>query len=228
MLPTWECDRVKLFLGDCRTILPTIEADAALVSDPPYGMNNDNDYGRFTGGPNSHGEAASRTYQPTIGDDKPFDPSPCLDFDEVILWGANHFSARLPVGTTLVWLKRFDGGFGSFLSDAEVGWMKGGCGVYCHRDTSMYSSPEKRVHPNEKPVGLMKWCIGKTTNETVIDPYMGSGSTIVAALRAGRRAIGIEIDPHYFEVAKRRIQDELTRTPLFDNAPEIQPELFNG
>ena len=77
---------VKLYLGDCLEIMKELEDGSvdAVIADPPYGMNNNNNYGRFTKGPNSHGNPASRTYPPTIGDDGPFDPSPCLDFDKVI------------------------------------------------------------------------------------------------------------------------------------------------
>src|SRR5262249_16398652 len=129
---------------------------------------------------------------------------------EVILWGGNHFAHRLPMGATLVWIKRSDGGFGSFLSDAELAWMKGGCAVYCHRDTSMYSNPRKRTHPNEKPVGLMRWCLRRLNlppGSVVCDPYMGSGTTGVAAVLEGLDFVGVEIDPHYFAVAGRRIAE---------------------
>ena len=225
MTPTWvsDCGTVKLWCEDCLDVLPTWgdgEVDA-VVTDPPYGMNNNNDYSRFVGGPNSHGKASSRTYAPTIGDDRPFDPSPWLGFRQVILWGANHYAQRLPVGTTLVWLKRLDGGFGSFLSDAEVAWMRGGCGVYCHRDTSLLSNTRHRRHPNEKPVGLMRWCLEKTLG-VAADPFMGSGTTGVACVRTGRHFYGIEKDPKYFEIAKQRIIDELNRYPLFDGV-ETKP-----
>ena len=226
MEPTWQTSdgAVKLYLGDCLDVLPTLGGIDAVVTDPPYGMNNNNDYARFTEGPNGHGAATSRTYPPTVGDDKPFDPSPWLQFDSVILWGSNHFAARLPVGTTLVWIKRFDGGFGSFLSDAEIGWMKGGHGVYCHRDTSMYSQPEKRQHPNEKPAGLMIWCLQKTSG-TILDPFMGSGTTGVACVRTGRSFIGIELEPKYFDISVKRIKAELNRFPLLEPPTKIQGRL---
>ena len=127
--------------GDCREVLPTLP-DASVdcvISDPPYGMRNNCNYTRFTSGPRGHGKASSRKYESVIGDDRPFDPAPWLAFRKVILWGANHYAARLPVGTTLVWVKRNDAAFGSFLSDAEVGWQKGGHGVFLHKDLSMYA-----------------------------------------------------------------------------------------
>ena len=85
-----------------------------------------------------------------------------------------------------------------------------------------------RVHPTQKPVGVMQWCIEHlpSTTATIIDPFMGSGSTIVAAARLGRRAIGIEIDPHYFAIARDRIIAELSRQPLFKEPTSKQVELF--
>jgi DNA modification methylase len=210
---------VRLYCGDCLEILPELEGIDAVVSDPPYGMSNDCDYSRFTGGPNSHGDASSKTYEDVVGDDKPFDPTPFLRYEKVVLWGSNHYAERLPVGTTLVWLKRFDEGFGSFLSDAEVAWMKGGHGVYCVRDTSMYAKTKERCHPCQKPVGLMRWCLERAkvpAGATVFDGYMGSGTTALACIQTGRPFIGCEVVPEYFDLAVRRIKAELNRHPLFE------------
>ena len=160
------------------------------------------------------------------GDDTPFDPSLWLDYEHVILFGSNHFAQRLPVGTTLVWVKRFERSFGTFLSDAEVAWMKGGCGVYCFRDLSMTAEARSRKHPNQKPLGLMAWCI-KKTSRVVLDPFMGSGTTLVAAKQLGRKAIGIEIEEKYCEIAAKRLAQEylpLGEPEQEQAAPE--PDLF--
>lgn len=109
--------------------------------------------------------------------------------------------------------------------------MRGGHGVYCHRDTSMYSDPEKRVHPNEKPLGLMKWCVEKIASDIIIDPYMGSGTTIEACIRKGRRAIGVEVSEAYFQIAVKRCEKAFNeeRTSLFRKAEvEQQGELFTA
>jgi DNA modification methylase len=205
--------KVKLYLGDCLEILPTLDAGSvdAVITDPPYGMSNNNNYTRFTQGPNGHGDPSSRCYAPTIGDDKPFDPSPWLQFERVVLWGCNHYQEHLPTGTILVWIKRNTPAFGTFLSDAELAWMKGGHGVYCHKDLSMYAIARQRTHPNQKPVSLMKWCLEKTkvpTGATVLDPFMGSGTTGIACVQTGRNFIGIEIDPNYYAIAEQRIAAE--------------------
>ena len=202
---------VKLIQGDCLEIMKTLDVGSidAVITDPPYGMNNNNDYARFTIGPNSHG-SSTREYAPTIGDDCQFDPTPWLEFEHVVLWGCNHYAAQLPVGTTLVWIKRNTAAFGSFLSDAELAWMKGGHGVYCRKDLSNNAIARERVHPNQKPVTLMEWCLDKAKvpqGATVLDPYMGSGSTGIACVNTNCNFIGIEIDPDYFQIAKKRIKE---------------------
>ena len=115
----------------------------AVITDPPWGMNADCDYSRFTLGPNTVGTLSKRVYPQIVGDDKPFDPTPWLRFPKVVMWGYNHFASRLTVGTTLAWLKRFDDGFESFMSDANLASIKGGNGVYCRRDTSLQGSNSK-------------------------------------------------------------------------------------
>lgn len=206
-----------LYLGDCLLILPTLDGVDAVISDPPYGMNLNTDNSRFSGG-----NAASVSRRGNgigtgegvgiIGDAEPFDPSPWLNFGRVVLFGCNHFAARLPAGTSLVWIKRNDDAFGSFLSDAEIAWMKGGHGVYCKRDLSMNAEAKTREHPCQKPATLIAWCMDKAKvpeGATVLDPYMGSGTTGVACLRTGRNFIGIEIDPKHYETACERMAREI-------------------
>lgn len=213
-------DSVTLYLGDCREILPTLGKVDAVVSDPPYGMAWNTDSTRYSGGRRGHRTRRMEgrsDWGAVANDDVPFDPAPWTAFPEAILWGSNHFGARLPVGTTLVWIKRLDGAFGSFLSDAEIAWQKGGHGVYCRRDLSMNhaTGATQRAHPTQKPVDLMVWCVERLkTKGLVLDPFMGSGTTGVACVRLGRRFVGIEIDPTHFDSACRRITDELARPRL--------------
>jgi DNA modification methylase len=96
--------------------------------------------------------------------------------------------------------------------------MKGGHGVYLHKDLSMNAIAKHRVHPAQKPVGLLRWCIEKLKlkpGDTILDPYMGSGSTGVAALAMGCHFIGVEIDPTHFATAEKRIHEAAAATPLF-------------
>jgi len=204
-----------LYRGDCRDILPTIGAEIdAIVSDPPYGIRMDTDYKRFTHD-YSH---AGNNHRPIEGDGVDFDPQHLLDFKKVILFGYNRFAGRVPCGTLLIWDKRFKNGK-AFLSDGEIAWMKsqykdigphmGGYGLYIFSETSQgFVRPEPVQHPTQKPVSVMKWCIGRLSlpaGSTICDPYMGSGTTGVAALQLGYKFIGIEIDPEYYAIAEKRI-----------------------
>ena len=207
-----------LYCGDCLEILPTLGKVDAVVTDPPYGMKWN---GKVTRGKNGTGKAGkTRHYGATIAnDDKPFDPSPFLVFPQCILFGANHFPQHLRKGTNLVWVKRTDEGFGSFLSDAEVAWFSDGHGVYCFRDMSMQGESSKRAHPTQKPVPLMEWCVNKTTGR-VLDPFMGSGTTGVACAKLGRKFIGIEIEPKYFDIACKRSEYAQRQGDLFIKTTE--------
>jgi site-specific DNA-methyltransferase (adenine-specific) len=208
-------------LGNCIDILPTLGKVDAVVADPPYGMKWDTNSRRFCGGSETtrikRGGVSGRDWGKVIeGDNHPFDPSPWLKFPKVILWGSNHFAERLPVGITLVWVKRNEAAYGSFLSDAEIAWMKGGHGVYLFKDLSMKGVTRNRAHPNQKPVALMRWCIERLKlkpGATILDPYMGSGSTGVAAVELGFNFIGIESDPVHFATAQRRFRSAML--PLF-------------
>lgn len=234
---------VTLYLGDCREIAPTLPRPAAVISDPPYGMAWDTDSRRFSGGsgPGRRFERGRDWGGVIEGDAEPFDPAPWLAMaDAVVLWGCNHFAQRLPVGTTLVWIKKGAHLFGTFLSDAELAWCSGGHGVYC-REVS-FSPPTRAmdaggdpampvaIHPTQKPVELMEWCIQRArvpAGGAILDPYMGSGTTGVAAVRMGHPFTGIEIEARYFDVACRRIARELAqpRLPIEAPRPAHQPSL---
>jgi len=223
-----------LYLGDCRAVLPGLSGVDAVVTDPPYGMNANTNSHRFTGGLAGHRrrhKGAGRCWEAVEGDDEEFDPRHLLDVAKVtVLWGLNHYPRHLSPGASLVWLKRSDDALGTFLSDGEVAWLSRGRGVYAFRDFSghMEASSGQRWHPTQKPVALMRWCIQKTKIEpggTILDAYMGSGSTGVAALQLGHRFIGIECVPLYFDTACRRIEQAQRQRDLFVHAPvPVDPE----
>ncbi len=207
---------------DVLAMLPRGET-VAVLSDPPYGMEWDTDSTRFSGGRRLPHEGRS-DFGAVAGDAEPFDPSPWLNFPHVVLWGSNHYAQRLPVGTTLVWVKKAEHLYGTFLSDAEVGWMKGGHGVYCNSlpfpptTKRIESGTRRSAHPTQKPVALMEWAMERAkvpADAIVLDPYMGSGTTGVAAARTGRRFIGVERDPRYFAVAQERIAGAYAQGSLF-------------
>jgi DNA modification methylase len=190
--------------------MPTLGKVDALISDPPYGMDWKGPQGR---GVNTKGGKHSQWKNVTIqGDAEDFDPTHLLGFDRVVIWGMHHFPQHLKRGTVLVWPKKYEDAYGSFLSDADTAWMKGGCGVYLSNVINPASFQAEKCHPTQKPVQLMAWCMDKAKvpeGATVLDPYMGSGSTIIAAIRTGRRAIGIELDPAHYANAVERIRREI-------------------
>ena len=207
-------DSVTLILGDSHTM--KIEADA-VISDPPYGINLNTDYTGYRDGKNGvrgRGDLRKK-HAPVIGDSEPFDPSRWLGYGIVMLWGANNFSDKLPVGSWLFWDKRADNGH-ALKSEGEAGWIKGGRMVYyfdhCWHGFARASENSEHHHPTQKPVALMGRamdCAKVPVGATVLDPYMGSGSTALACIRTGRKFIGIECDPKHFETAVQRVRREL-------------------
>ena len=223
--PYYQDDYVTIYHGDCREVLQylPIKKIDAVISDPPYGMDANTDSTRFSGGKYGDGRRGQgKVWGKIRGDAKRFDPTPWVQFPRVVLWGYNHFAQRVKTGTVLIWLKRNDRLFGTFLSDAELAWMKGGYGVYAFRkefpppvraiETGGNPCNPVTVHPTQKPLGLMGWCIDKAKipyGGLILDPFMGSGTTLRAAKNIGRRAIGIEIEERYCEIAAKRMRQEV-------------------
>lgn len=213
----------RLILGDCLEVMPLIGRVDAVVTDPPYGIA----YAHGGGG----GKLARSTtlaHMPIIGDDAPFDPSPWIG-QPAILWGGNHFADKLPpTQSWLTWDKRC-ADYSNDQADCEMAWTNLGfpARMFRHVWNGMLRGSESkvaRVHPTQKPVALMEWCLGFLPNaKTILDPFMGSGTTLVACQRLGRQGIGIELDPDYFAIACKRV-DEATRQPdLFIAQPPSKP-----
>lgn len=210
-----------LYCGDCLEILPHLKGIDAVVSDPPYGIGYQ--HGRS-------GELSKYVNRkPIHGDDHPFDPAPLVELagdKPILLWGANHYKNRLPDGGVfLCWDKSCGMGPADSFTDAEFAWMnrKNSRCIYRHlwkgviREGEDSSSISARRHPSQKPVELMRWCLETVRiglGKTVLDPYMGSGTTGVACVTSGRKFVGIEIDPEYFEIACRRIEAAQRQTRL--------------
>jgi len=217
----------RLILGDCRDVLPTLDKTDAVICDPPYGIGH-------VKGASGKGQHSVRNLAPVIGDDSPFDPSDFIKFNDCILWGANHYAQRLPHGRWLAWDKL--GGLQSFdsFSDVEFAWQKGRGKdrIFSHLWKGICKASEKggreRWHPTQKPIALMEWCLGLIPNaRTIIDPFMGSGTTGVACIKIGRPFIGIELDPSYFEIVACRRIEEAYRQPRLFTEPVPKPEQLN-
>jgi site-specific DNA-methyltransferase (adenine-specific) len=202
--PYYERNGILIFCGDCREILPHVKADC-VVTDPPYGM-------AYRHGSRGGNRSNGMDGHSIVGDDTPFDPAPLLALAlPSILWGANHYADKLPPSRGwLIWDKRADGPQMD-QSDAELAWCS--FGSVARKFTRRWSGAclggeeqrTGRVHVNQKPVDLLRWCLGFVPEGTILDPFMGSGTTLVAAKLEGRKAIGIEIEERYCEIAVKRL-----------------------
>lgn len=205
-----------LYLGDCLDILPTLGKVDAVVTDPPYGIG----YSHGVWGGCLAG-ATRFDHHPITGDSEPFDPAPFLGYGQVVMFGGNHYADRLPPSPCwLVWDKR-DGIGSNDQADCEMAWTNFDrpARLKRHLWNGMLKASERgepRVHPTQKPIEVMAWCVGLVdSGATVLDPFMGSGTTGVACARTGRDFIGIEIGPGYFEIAVKRIKAALAQPSLF-------------
>ena len=203
--PYFRDDAVVIYHADCKTILSKIPKVDLVLTDPPYGIGHPTDY-RTRGRSNL---AVCIDYAPVYGDDKPFDPVPLLKMGLCILWGANHYSERLPSSASwLVWDKERPDGLDQ--STCELAWSNAVSGVrrFRHLWNGMMRASERgeNYHPTQKPAALMRWCLSLVpAAQTILDPFMGAGPVLRAAKDLGRYAIGIEIGEKYCEVAKRRM-----------------------
>lgn len=213
MTPYYQDNHCTIYHGDCREILPHLEPVDLVLTDPPYGINLNTDSTRFSGGgaESKKKRGVGKVSKKIENDKTPISVSFLLDVGlEQIIFGYNCLTDSLSKGSALVWIKRNEKAFGSFLSDAEIAFYSKGHGVYCFKDLSLASEANYRLHPTQKPLTLMQWCIEKSkTIGAILDPFMGSGTTLVAAKNLGRKAIGIEIEEKYCEIAAKRLRQEV-------------------
>jgi site-specific DNA-methyltransferase (adenine-specific) len=219
-------DNITLYCGDALVIAPTLQHIDAVVTDPPYGVHYDFTKKRRSLHPLQSCSNGARWSDNIIGDEVPFDPTPWLTYKQVILWGANFYHHLLPAGGhTLIWDKRKESTPDDH-ADGEEAWCNfpGVLRIHRHKWRGIVREGEANVsrrpkyHPAEKPIELMEWCVGMTTG-TVLDPYMGSGSTGEACVRLGRPFIGIELDPRHFQVAVGRLDAAARQGRLFPAPP---------
>ena len=203
MKPYYEQDGITIYHGDCREVLPQLESVELLLTDPPYGIALDTSNTKYK---NGIGRGA------VAGDGGPFDPAHLVGFRQVILWGGNCFASHLPDWRGwLCWVKTARNGAAIRQADMELAWTNFVTRpqVFRHLWIGAYKASEsgqQAQHPTQKPVELMQWCITRASGDgLIVDPYMGSGTTLVAAKNLGRRAIGIEIEERYCEIAAKRL-----------------------
>ncbi len=206
-----------LYHGDCLEILPMLPKVDVVIADPQYGIAhpcNFSERGRSN-------LALCNDYPDVHGDDRPFDPAPILALGvPTVLWGANHFASRLPDASGwLVWDKERPDDLDQ--ATCELAWTNYVKGVRRFRYlwNGMMRSGEhgQNYHPTQKPEALQRWVIGLrwTPQGTILDPFMGAGSTGVAAMQLGRKFIGIEIEHRYFDIACERIDNAQRQQRMF-------------
>ena len=202
--PYYESEGITIYHGDCREILPEIEKVDLVLTDPPYGINATN-----------RPQPGAITYAPIVGDECAPDLSFLFNIDaDLVVFGANCFPSQLPFrGRWLVWDKRCDDRADAMLgSPVELAWTSRASGFdwICRIQHGGVVNADRaegdRFHPTQKPVGLMHFVIQKYPSaQTILDPFMGSGTTLVAAKNLNRKAIGIEIEEKYCEIAVKRL-----------------------
>lgn len=227
-----EIGNATLYLGDCMDILPTLDKVDAVICDPPYGIGIDRSMAASSGSQSGGMMAKKGNYFASGWDDAPMS----LELAEliisksetVIFWGGNYYG--LPASQCwLVWDKRVNGNF----ADCELAWtnMKKPVRKFEWMWNGMLrqGQEERNGHPTQKPLALMQWCIDQAGNpETILDPFMGSGTTGVAAIQMGRKFIGIERELKYFEIAVKRIKEAVAQPQLFEpeQPRQIQEAMF--
>jgi DNA modification methylase len=199
-----DCD---LYLGDCLEVMPAIGKVDAVVTDPPYGIG---------AAKNSHSNLKMKNKDwDSLAPDVSWIFNSGLDY---IVWGGNYFG--FPASRCfLVWDKTPMPPSYAFGEMAATSLNKNAA-KWCGKVGDSVAVRD-RSHPTQKPVELMQWCLGFLPNaETILDPFMGSGTTLVACAKLGRNGIGIELDPDYFEIACKRVQAAYDQPDLFVAPPK--------
>lgn len=212
-------DGVTLYQGDCREIMPALGRFDAVVTDPPYGI------GEAAGKNKSRGNiAVAKDYGVDAWDDATADDAIFFAIQKAnfsIIFGGNYYNLP-PTSCWLVWDKLNTGDF----ADCELAWSNLDKAVrrikFRWNGMIRQNNEPRGDHPTQKPLEVMRWCIGHLPADahTILDPFMGSGTTGVAAVKLGRQFTGIELEPKYFDIACRRISEALKQPDMFVEPPK--------
>ena len=213
-----ELENATLYLGDCMDILPTLDKVDAVITDPPYGI-----------GEKLQGGTWGKAFE---GANKDWDAVAPVELvyaalklsDKAIVWGGNYFQFP-PSRCWLTWIKR---DAVRTMAGCELAWTNFDANAKFFDWTIAATNAERVAHPTQKPLALMKWCIEQANNpKNILDPFMGSGTTGVAAIQMGRKFIGIEREPKYFDIACKRIEQASKQVDMFVEQPKaIQDAMF--
>lgn len=219
-----------LYHADCMDILPYLERVDACIVDPPYGIN----YGKLLKGKGDGAGGADKNGWKDYGSpewdvDRPkkevFDLIRSVSKFQII-WGGNYFTDYLP--PTMQWLVWDKGQRDFSLADGEFAWSSQNRAARIFSYARGKALQDGKVHPTQKPVALMEWCIEQLPKdaETILDCYLGSGTTGVACAKMGRKFIGMELDEDYFNIAVKRIQQAYDQPDMLVEAAK-KPEQLN-
>ena len=199
MKPYYAEPGIVIYNGDCRDILPHLEPVDLVLTDPPYGLKEKiHDGGGWSTNP---------IYDAVLKWDikiKDSDIAVVLSKGKnSVIWGGNYYCLP-PSRCWLIWSK-----INSVptMADAELAWTSWDKNTRVFRE--IINADGNREHPTQKPISLMRWCIKQDVSQTILDPFMGSGTTLRAAKDLGRKAIGIELEEKYCEIAAKRMSQEV-------------------
>jgi len=200
-----------LLLGDCLAVMPTLGRFDAVVTDPPYGLGKRMQGGTWGAQDHNSGflrwDLSAPEWLPAAIGDTP-----------AIVWGGNY----LPFPPSRCWLIWAKTNAVPTMADFEMAWTN------LDRPAKRMELPVGRVeygHPTQKPLPLMEWCLGFLPNaSTILDPFLGSGTTLVACQRLGRAGTGIEIDPEYFRTACDRVHKAWQEPDMFVEQEAPKPQ----
>lgn len=211
----------RLILGDCLEVMPLIGKVDAMLTDPPYGI------GHIMVGSGHFAGLCKKMGGEDGWDKKPPPKEVFLNNYPTIAWGGNYLGLP-PSRGWLCWAKS---NATTTFASIEIAWSN------MNFNAKHYIAPvgcpkhEKAGHPTQKPLALMKWCIGFLPKDTkiILDPFMGSGTTLVACAKMGRSGIGIELDPDYFEIACERVRKAYEQPDMLvaaERAPDPVQEVL--
>lgn len=197
MTPYYEHGGITIYHGDCREILAHVKADV-LVTDPPYGIG-------FAAAPTKWQRLAGAVAENWDDAAPDYVANLVSAYQCAVVWGGNYFALPVSRGW-LCWLKPdAPPSMGTF----ELAWTNRDA-VARHISCSIRATnPERVGHSTQKPMRVMLWTLSFVSPGTVVDPFMGSGTTLVAAKQLGRKAVGIEIEERYCEIAAKRLSQEV-------------------
>ena len=208
----------RLILGDCLEVMPMLGRFDACLTDPPYGVfKKTGTDGKMFGKETIY----STDDKAAVWDVRPGAEvfAAIMATKKYVVWGGNYFADIMGASPgVMIWHKKT--GKNSY-ADCEIAWtnVTGTTRIFEHQWCGAFKDSERgqrAVHPTQKPVALMEWCLGFLRDaKTILDPFMGSGTTLVACQRMGRHGTGIELDPDYFDIACRRIEEAAKQPDMF-------------